>query len=198
MKRLCAFTLIELLVVIAIIGILASLAVPAVAGALVRGQMTGTLNNMRQLHLASHQCELDYLTAGETNSVWPGTNTGQNPAFIAWYNTLTNGYLTPTDVRKMLSAPGVVAPASPAYADIAYYVYQVGNVVDSTTPFLTTRNWLAAAAPVVPLVTAKPYGDKGFIIVRKGGDGTIFQARFGAAANTNLTVVTTNMPPEVT
>ena len=64
-KSSLAFTLIELLVVIAIIGILAALALPAITGALARGQMTQTLSNMRQLHLATQQMALDGTTTGD-------------------------------------------------------------------------------------------------------------------------------------
>ena len=48
-RSLRGFTLIELLVVISIIAILASLALPAITGALSRGQMTQTLSNMKHL-----------------------------------------------------------------------------------------------------------------------------------------------------
>ena len=70
-----AFTLIELLVVISIIAILASLAIPAVTGALTRGQLTQTLNNARQLQLATQTMALDSFTTGEGPG-WPGDMQG--------------------------------------------------------------------------------------------------------------------------
>ena len=54
-----AFTLIEMLVVISIIAVLAAFAVPALTSALTKGQMTGTLNNGRQLYLAAQQLKED-------------------------------------------------------------------------------------------------------------------------------------------
>src|SRR6188472_4793914 len=58
-KSSSAFTLIELLVVIAIIAILAALAVPALTSALAKAQMTGTMNNDRQMYLAAFQMAND-------------------------------------------------------------------------------------------------------------------------------------------
>ena len=57
-KSTSAFTLIEMLVVISIIAVLAAFAVPALTSALTKGQMTGTLNNARQLYLAGQQMAL--------------------------------------------------------------------------------------------------------------------------------------------
>ena len=51
-KSSSAFTLVELLVMITIIATLAALAVPALTSALAKAQMTGTLNNERQLYLS--------------------------------------------------------------------------------------------------------------------------------------------------
>ena len=71
-KSSSAFTLIELLVVIAIIAILAALAVPALTSALSKAQMTGTMNNARQLYLAQFQMANDGAATGDASSAWPG------------------------------------------------------------------------------------------------------------------------------
>ena len=67
-----AFTLIEMLVVISIIAVLAAFAVPALTSALTKGQMTGTLNNGRQIYLASQQMALDGAANSDPNLCWPG------------------------------------------------------------------------------------------------------------------------------
>lgn len=183
--RNLAFTLIELLVVISIIGILAALAIPAVSGALVKGQLTASLNNARQLQLATFNLNLERESIGELGA-WPGAaGVSVSSSFTAFINELTNA-LTVNDIRKMFSAPGVSIPGSalPASAtEVAFNIYQVGNVDEGSVIFLTTKNWDAASPLVAPLSTARPFGDKGVVVMRKGGDGQVFQSRF--VTNTN-------------
>ena len=174
-RSLRAFTLIELLVVISIIAILASLAIPAVTGALTRGQMTGSLNNARQLHIATQTMAIDAFQTGE-GAGWPGDNViGGN--WEKYLTELTNGkYLTISDIRKILSAPGIQQPAGvdvmPSESGLA--VFAVRDNSPSDAIFASTANWTGFTALVD---TAVPFGDKGFVIFRKGGDGSVYQPR---------------------
>ena len=187
-KRLTAFTLIELLVVISIIAILASLALPAITGALARGQMSQTLSNMKQLHLVAQQIALDGQTAGDVNYAWPGDL--PTKSWAAWAGIVTNGYMTVADLAKMCTAPSVTANSntivtgSTVGSNRAIILYGVSDTNDSAAILFTTSNFTNITAPVAPVAAGKPYGTKGFVVFRKGGDGSVLQNN--QATNTNF------------
>lgn len=172
------FTLIELLVVISIIAILASLAIPAVSSALTRGQMTQTLNNARQLTLATQTMSIDTTTAGSGVSWTTGTN-GQPLTVSTFSQALTDGkYLTASDLQKIYAAPGVIVNNTNfTRENIAFSIMQTTESSPSDQPFVITKNWVAGA-----LTTNAPYGDKGFIVFRKGGDGGTYSRPTDATA----------------
>jgi prepilin-type N-terminal cleavage/methylation domain-containing protein len=190
MTKRSAFTLIELLVVIAIIATLASLTLPAITSALARGQMTQTLSNMKQLHMVTQQMALDGTTTGDTNIGWPGDI---STTWAGWATNVVNGYMGTNDFAKMVSAPGIVAPPNTSPSGFtagntrAIVLYPVRETNDSATVLFTSANFTNNNSGGSPLLaTAKPYGNKGFIVFRKGGDGSILQARQTGSTFTNI------------
>jgi prepilin-type N-terminal cleavage/methylation domain-containing protein len=193
-KTSSAFTLIELLVVIAIIAILAALAVPALTSALSKAQLSGTMNNARQLYLAQFQMSNDGAATGDASSAWPGDLiaggylAGGAASLGPYCNILlAKGYLKGGDVLKLLNAPGtalvgnITPPAPPAPESIAFTagtgalkIYPLLESDPSNAIFAVTHNYdydtlLTASASQIP------YGTKGFIVVRKGGDASVFK-----------------------
>jgi prepilin-type N-terminal cleavage/methylation domain-containing protein len=180
-KSPSAFTLIELLVVIAIIAVLASFAVPAITSALTKGQLVGSLNNVRQYYLAGYQMALDGTTNADANYNWPGDyNTPAITTLSAYSGKLvTNQYLKVGDLSKLLSGPGAVCTATGATdastgittvtlgGKPGLKVYRIKDGDSANVIFGVTANYTYNTA--LPAATS-PFGDKGFVVMRKGGD----------------------------
>jgi prepilin-type N-terminal cleavage/methylation domain-containing protein len=190
-KFLSAFTLIELLVVIAIIAILAALAVPALTSALSKAQQTGTMNNARQLYLAQFQMANDGSATGDTSSAWPGDLPTVPGTTTAYLNVLCGkGYLKGADAIKLMNAPSANYTATVASnngIDTLTYtsgtpalkVWTVQDVDPATTIFCTTMNYVYDTGLVS---TDVPYGTKGFVTIKKGGDAAIYRVGQATAA----------------
>jgi prepilin-type N-terminal cleavage/methylation domain-containing protein len=183
-----AFTLIEMLVVISIIAVLAAFAVPAVLRGLTKGQMVGTMSNARQLYLAGQQMALDGTTNSDANLSWPGDASPAITSLQAYIQKLVqNDYLKVGDVQKLLSAPGVICTATSDNANPpnitvtkgALKVYKVKDSDASNTIFAVSANYSYDTALNT---TDSPYGDKGFIVIRKGGDASALNKNQAAAA----------------
>jgi len=195
LRKLTAFTLIELLVVIAIIAILAALAVPALTSALAKAQQTGTMNNGRQLYLAQFQMANDGAATGDATSAWPGDLAVVPTTMIGYLNNiLAKGYLKGADALKLCTAPsagftatvttnvdGTDTLSNPGGTS-ALKVWMLRDVDPATAIFCTSRNYVYDTALVS---TDVPYGTRGFITVKKGGDATVY--RLGQATDAGWT-----------
>ena len=185
-KPFTAFTLIELLVVIAIIAILAALAVPALTSALAKAQLTGTLNNGRQLYLAQFSMANDGAATGDPLLAWCGDqNAGAGAADLEGFlnSVVSPGYLRAGDIQKLMSAPSAnltlnVNLGPPESVTLtggtsALKVYQVKDVDTTNTIFAATHNYIYNTAIAN---TDVPYGIKGFVVLHKGGDAAVFKS----------------------
>jgi prepilin-type N-terminal cleavage/methylation domain-containing protein len=175
-----AFTLIELLVVIAIIATIAAFAVPALTSALTKGQMTGTMNNARQLYLAGYQMALDGSANADTNLAWPGDYSSGVTTLKDYVEKLVqNDYLKASDLAKILSAPGATCSGSGSSTTVTLSgtsglkVYPVKSADASNVIFTVTSNYTYDTD--FTSSTDVPYGDKGCVVVRKGGDAAVLR-----------------------
>ncbi len=153
-------------------------------GMMERAQLTQALSNMKQLHLATEQMALDRGTTGDTNLGWPGDTGG---TFTNWARQLGDGYLTTNDLNALLSAAGRRNPRDvmPGGNTNGVLVYAVGSNSAGSAVFLSSANFTnTPAGGVAPGAEAVPFGDHGFVVFCKGGDGVILKAR--QAGKTNL------------
>ena len=178
-----------MLVVISIIVVLAAFAGPALFSALTKGQMAGSVSNARQLFLLGQQMALDGSTNSDPTRAWPGdlsestTPSGGGAAAAAPISTLQQyvtklvqgDYLKPGDLQKLLSAPGVTCLADKdgiLSGKSALKVYKVKESDSTNTIFAVTSNYTYNKALDA---ASAPYGDKGFVVQRKGGDAVVLK-----------------------
>jgi prepilin-type N-terminal cleavage/methylation domain-containing protein len=174
------FTWIELLVVISIIVVLLLLAMPALTDALNKREMDRMMINMRALYLASLHMATDGAAKSDANAAWPGDYDANT---LADYCTklVQNGYLKAADLQKFLSAPGAIctvttAGGGPGTVSLAgksaLKIYKVKRADTSNTIFAASSNYIYDT-DLSP--TTVPFGDRGFVVIRKSGDAGVYK-----------------------
>lgn len=197
MKRTSAFTLIEMLVVISIIAVIAAFAVPAMTGALTRSQLTQAVSNSRQIYLAAFNMVTDGIQTGDARYGWPGDLAASTDATVT-ITTVTDfvlrlvdhDYLKAGDLKVFATAgitpwsgtyappttptgKGTLTPAFDAVKNCAFKIYKVTDRDGGNTLMLATKNYTYSDTQATAInATAAPFGDKGFVVFHKGGDGT--------------------------
>jgi prepilin-type N-terminal cleavage/methylation domain-containing protein len=171
--KFAAFTLIELLVVISIIAVLASLALPAITGAMVKGQITQTTSNYRQLYILTQSATLDSQQNGGAGA-FPAD--GTNGGFAGWSNSLVSNYASATTLSNLLTIKGSTSNS----------VVQTGvsSASQPTDIFICTANLTNTG-----VLNQVPYNQNGAALVTVGGSAI---SVIGTNFNTNAASFNTN------
>lgn len=200
------FTLIEMLVVIAIIATIAAFALPAITGALTRGQLTQAVSNARQVHLSTFSMATDGTQTGDAKYGWPGDLAASTDPAVQISTVkdfvlrlVDNDYLKPGDLKIFAAAGitpwngtytapsgthtvGAFAPDFSSDTHCAFKIYKTKDNDGSNTIFIATKNFTYSGIATTAIDGNKaPFGDKGFVVFHKGGDGTYYKKQQATA-----------------
>lgn len=185
-RKCTALTHVELLLIIVVAVALGFfLSVPRISGGPVSGVMTGTLNNARQLQIATQMMTLDTAAASGNGMDWTmmKSNGKSTPVTLASYFhvLVEKNYLSETDLRKLLTTPGRNPGENALTAEnIGFHFFQFDDTAPPDQPFVVTANWKDRQ-----LTSGEPDGKKGFVVFAKGGGGGIYN-RVADAGSTNV------------
>jgi len=194
-NRKKAFTLIELLVVIAIIALLAAILAPAVTKALLRGQVTQTMSNGRNLFVLLFSKDLDNPLGLQTSgtAAWPTEDD-------AWANSTDYFATLVTNAAFNLSynffaATGVRAATTEAefkdaeLRNVWCIVQGVGGSFKASSPVLFTQNITLTGEDITQFDSlnenARPYGTRAAVVVGYGGSAISLDADTALGTNFN-------------
>ena len=178
-KCLAAFGRVELVVAIVVLAVVAILAWPALNSAIAKRDLTRTMNNGRELYLAAFRMATDGAAKSDASRAWPADYPASSLAEYCG-KLVERDYVKPAELQRMLSAPGatctVAMSGSPATATLtgksALKIYKVKTADPSNTIFAASSNYVYDTK-LNP--SAVPFGDFGFVIVRKGGDAGVYK-----------------------
>jgi len=184
-RHVAAFSKIELVIIVAVIAVILILAWPTIRNALTKRDLTRTTNNARELYLHAFRMATDGAAKFYSNRAWPGDYPATT---LAEYcsKLVQNGYVKPADLQRLLSAPGTECNAtmsgSPATLMLsgktALKLFKVKASDPSNTIFAASSNYVYDT----PLnSTAVPFGDAGFVAVRKNGDAGVYKKNLATA-----------------
>ena len=176
-----AFSLLHLLIAVVVLAAGALLAWPTIRHGMTKREMTRTMNNARALYLAAFQMATDGAAKGDAESAWPGDYPSADlAAYCA--KLIEKGYLKPADLEEMLSGAGLKCtvhttgdPKKPVVTlsgASVLKIYKVKSTDPSNTIFAASSNYVYGT-PLNP--TAEPFGDVGFVVVRKSGDSGVYK-----------------------
>jgi prepilin-type N-terminal cleavage/methylation domain-containing protein len=173
-----AFTLIELLVVISIIAVLASLALPAVTGALIKGQINQTTSNYRQLYILTQSASLDNVSGGGVGA-FPGDLSN---SITAWSNALVPAYCSSNTFSSLGAVKGRGSNT---------LVWFVKSADEPNTIFLSTAG-IAGTSNNMNLAATGPYQNKGGAFVTVGGSAITITGTNSPTLTNGTGLISTN------
>jgi type II secretory pathway pseudopilin PulG len=164
---------------ILIIAVILGLAWPALTSAIAKRDLTRTMNNARELYLAAFRMATDGAAKSDSDLAWPGDYPVSNLSEYCG-KLVEKDYLKAADLQRILSAPGATCTVQlsgpPTTVTLrgksALKIYKVKKIDRSNTIFLASANYFYDTA-LDP--KAVPFGDLGFVAVRKSGDAGVYK-----------------------